>query len=111
MGESGNGGGSGLGYFLAGLGVGAIAALLFAPKSGEETRGLIAQKANEGRDYMSQRGQDLRRQAEGLVSKGKEAVNQQRGHLQAALEAGKQAYQQEKSKSEVPYTTTPQTEF
>ncbi|HME00291.1 MAG TPA: YtxH domain-containing protein [Terriglobia bacterium] len=92
-------GGSKFVYFLAGLGVGAIVALLFAPKSGEETRDLIAQKALEGKDYVTAKGKDLRRQAEEVVEKGKDLVAQQKEQLSAALEAGKQAYQEEKSKA------------
>jgi gas vesicle protein len=92
-------GGSNIVFFLAGLGIGAVVALLFAPRSGEETRDLIAQKANEGKDYVTARGQEIRRQAEDLVDKGKDVVAQQKEQLQAALEAGKQAYQEEKSKS------------
>jgi len=92
-------GGSKFVYFLAGLGVGAIVSLLFAPKSGEETRGLIAQKALEGRDYVTSRTKDLRRQAEEVVEKGRDLVAQQKEQLSAALEAGKQAYQEEKAKT------------
>jgi len=92
-------GGSKVVFFLAGLGIGAVIALLFAPRSGEETRDLIAQKANESKNYVTARGQEIRRQAEDLVDKGKDVVAQQKEQLQAALEAGKQAYQEEKSKS------------
>ena len=59
-----NNGGSNFAFFVAGLGIGALLALLFAPKSGEETRNMIAQKATEGRDYVATRGKELRRQAE-----------------------------------------------
>jgi len=37
-----------LGWFLAGLGVGALAGILYAPKSGRETRERIASGAREG---------------------------------------------------------------
>lgn len=94
-----NNGGSNIAFFLAGLGIGAVLALLFAPKSGEETRTLIAQKASEGRDYVTAKGKEFRRQAEELVEKGKDMVTQQKEQLQAALEAGKQAYQEEKAKA------------
>lgn len=92
-------GGSNLGFFLAGLGVGAIVALLFAPKSGKEAREFIAGKAEEGRDYVRSRTDDLRRQAEGAVEKGKDIVTRQKELLSAALEAGKQAYEEEKSRT------------
>lgn len=92
-------GASKLGFFLAGLGIGAILALLFAPKSGKETRDYIAQKAEEGKDYVKAKTEELRRQAEDAVEKGKDLVTKQKDLLSAALEAGKQAYQEEKAKA------------
>jgi gas vesicle protein len=88
-----------LGFFLAGLGLGAIVALLLAPKSGKEAREYISGKAEEGRDYVKAKTEDLRRQAEGAVEKGKDLVTKQKELLSAALEAGKQAYQEEKAKA------------
>jgi gas vesicle protein len=98
MSEQGNGA-TNLGFFLAGLGMGAILALLFAPRSGKETREYITGKAEEGRDYVKAKTEDLRRQAEGAVEKGKDLVTKQKELLSAALEAGKQAYQEEKAKA------------
>ena len=99
MSEGGNGA-TNLGFFLAGLGLGAVVALLLAPRSGKETRDYIAGKAEEGRDYVKARTEDLRRQAEGAVEKGKDLVTKQKELLSAALEAGKQAYQEEKTKAQ-----------
>ena len=82
-------------YFLAGLGIGAVVGILFAPQSGQQTRDMIADRAEESRDYLLRRGRDLREQATGYVEKGKEAVAHQREHLTAAIEAGKQAYRAE----------------
>jgi gas vesicle protein len=98
MSEEGNGA-TNLGFFLAGLGMGAILALLFAPRSGKETREYIAGKAEEGREYVKTKTEELRRQAEGAVEKGKDLVTKQKELLSAALEAGKQAYQEEKAKA------------
>jgi gas vesicle protein len=95
-----NSGGSGVGYFLAGLGIGAAIALLFAPRTGKETRDLIAHKAEEGKDFVVSKTEELRKQAEGAVEKGKDLVNKQKDLLSAALEAGKQAYQEERSKAQ-----------
>lgn len=94
-----NNGASNLGFFLAGLGIGAILALLFAPKSGKETRDYIAQKAEEGKDFVKTKTEELRRQAEDAVEKGKDLVTKQKDLLSAALEAGKQAYREEKAKA------------
>ncbi len=92
-------GGSKVAFFLAGMGIGAILALLFAPKSGEETRKFIVDKAEEGRDYLTSRGKELRRQAEDIVEKGKDRLSREKERLAGALEAGRHAYQDEKGKS------------
>jgi len=92
-------GASKVGIFLAGLGIGAVVALLFAPRSGKETREFIVQKTEEGRDFVKSKSEELRKQAEDAVEKGKDLVNKQKDLLSAALEAGKQAYQEEKVKA------------
>jgi gas vesicle protein len=78
-------------YFIAGIGIGAAVALLFAPQSGERTRRQIADKAQDGRDYVAARGREIRRQAEDLVDQGKDLVNKQKARLADVLESGKQA--------------------
>lgn len=93
-----NNGASNLGFFLAGLGIGAILALLFAPQSGKETRDLIARKADESKDFVSEKGRELRQQAEELVEKGKERFQSVKERSAAAVEAARQAYREEKSK-------------
>lgn len=94
-----NNGASKVAYFLVGMGLGAIVALLFAPRAGKETRDFIAQKADEGREYVSARGREIRKQAEDAVEKAKDVVAKQKDQLSAALEAGKQAYTEEKNKT------------
>ena len=79
-------------YFAFGLGLGLAMGVLFAPKSGEETRDYLRVKADEGKDYLRQRSEDIRSQAGDLVDRGKTVVGRQRDHLSAAVEAGKQAY-------------------
>ena len=92
--------GSKIGFFLAGLGIGAVIALLLAPLSGKETRDMIVEKAEEGRDFVKTKTEEIRKQAEDAVEKGKDLVSKQKELLSAALEAGKQAYQEEKAKSQ-----------
>ena len=77
-------------YFVAGLGIGAAIALLFAPQSGEETRKRIAEKAQDGKDYVTAKSRDIRKQAEELVDQGKDLVSKQKARLADALESGKQ---------------------
>jgi len=83
---------NGLSSFLLGLGVGVAIGMLFAPKSGEETRQLIKEKAGEGGEYLKQRGSEIKETASGWVDKGREAMNRQKENLNEAMEAGKQAY-------------------
>jgi gas vesicle protein len=83
--------GAKVGFFVAGAGVGALLALLLAPKTGEQTRKLIAKKAEEGKDYVASKGREFRGQAEELVDKGKELVSKQKGRLAEVLETGKEA--------------------
>ena len=109
MGES--SGGDKFLYFLAGAGIGAVLALLFAPKSGRETRELIAQKATDGRDYLSGKVSEGRQYVENagrkasddftsFVDRSKEALGRQKEQLTAAFEAGKAAYREEKGVSD-----------
>ena len=94
-------------FFLAGAGIGAVFALLFAPKSGRETRELIAKtatdsadylagKVSEGRHLVEEKGRKLTDDISTFVDQSKEAVKRQKEQLAAAFEAGKAAYREEK---------------
>ncbi len=83
-----------LSYFFLGLGIGVAVGILFAPKSGEETRELIRGRANEGKEYLKRRSEELRESASELVERGKGAVHRQKEQVSAAVEAGKQAYRE-----------------
>ena len=85
--------GSSFVWFLAGLGLGALAGVLYAPRSGSETRDVIRSRAEEGRDYVRGRANEVRSQANEWVDKGRDVVNQQKEQFRAAYEAGRQAYQ------------------
>jgi gas vesicle protein len=78
-------------YFVAGLGIGAAVALLFAPQSGEETRKQIAERAQEGKDFVASKGREIRKQAEDLVDQGKDLVSKQKARLADVLESSKQS--------------------
>ena len=92
--------GSKASFFLVGLGIGALVGILFAPKSGEETREYLSQKADEGREYAQRKARELRERAEDLVERGKSAATRQKETLSAAVDAGREAYQREKAKAQ-----------
>src|SRR6201994_960468 len=83
-----------LSFFFLGLGLGVAVGVLFAPKSGAETREFLRSKAEEGGDYMKQRASDLKDQANEAVERGKQTVQRHKENLSAAVEAGKQAYRE-----------------
>jgi gas vesicle protein len=109
-------------YLLVGGGIGAILALLFAPKSGQELRGDIADVTRKGiekgketasmvgerageyyevtRDKAGELYQAGREKATELGGKAKEAVASTTNPFSAALEAGKEAYSEEKRRTE-----------
>jgi gas vesicle protein len=59
-------------FLILGVGIGAGLALLFAPKSGKETRKLLARHAEDGKDYVTSMGKGIRKQAEEAVGRGKD---------------------------------------
>jgi gas vesicle protein len=92
--------GSKVTFFLVGLGIGALVGILFAPKSGEDTREYLMDKADEGREYAQRKARELRDRAEDLVERGKNVVQRQKDSVSAAVEAGRDAFQKEKSKAQ-----------
>jgi gas vesicle protein len=92
--------GAKISYFIVGLGIGTLVGILFAPKSGEETRDYLSQKADEGREYAQKKARELRERAEDLIERSKEIINREKGSIAAAVEAGKETYQRERSKAQ-----------
>ena len=106
-------------FFLVGAGIGAVVALLFAPKSGRELRGDIADaskrsveytrdnarrlgsKASElyetGREKATHLNEQVKERTSGFIGAGRERVEEQRQRLAAAIDAGKRAYQDKKA--------------
>jgi gas vesicle protein len=113
----------GFSWFLAGLGIGSLIGVLYAPKSGYETREELKAGALGKTEYVKQRAREVGSQAGDFVERGKgqvneyvgkgkeyvdisrdklndavvqgkQIVNEQTQKVQAAYEAGKQAYVQ-----------------
>jgi gas vesicle protein len=89
-------------WFLAGLGLGALVGVLYAPKAGSETREAIRARAEEGSEYVRNRAREARSQASEWVDKGRDVVSQQKEQFRAAYEAGRQAYQEATTESGAP---------
>lgn len=83
-----------LSYFFLGVGLGVAVGVLFAPKSGEETREFLRSKAEEGTDYVKRRAEDLRGTAADAIDRGKDSIRRHKENLSAAVDAGKQAYRE-----------------
>lgn len=110
-------------YLLIGGGIGAILALLFAPKSGQELRNDIADATRKGidrtretatqlgskageyyeatRDRASELYAVAADKAGDLATAAREAAARKTGTISAAIEAGKQAYTEEKRRTEL----------
>jgi gas vesicle protein len=110
-------------YLLIGGGIGAILALLFAPKSGQELRSDIAdatrkgidrsreaaqqlgERAGEYYDATRERASELYSQAAdrvgGVATTARESASRKTATVAAAIDAGRKAYQDEKRKTEL----------
>ena len=75
--------GSVLMAFVLGAAAGAAIALLYAPAAGEETRRKIKEKARAGRET-----------AESVARDGREFLSRQRENLGAAVDRGREAFQE-----------------
>ncbi|MFN0119489.1 MAG: YtxH domain-containing protein [Blastocatellia bacterium] len=105
-------------FFLIGAGIGAVTALLFAPKAGSELRSELADATKRGMDEARDRSRELGERATDyyqtgveraadlaarsretineISERGKETVTRQKASIAAALEAGKQGYREAK---------------
>src|SRR5215218_8700533 len=95
--------GARMAYFVLGATVGAVVALLFAPKSGRELREDLADATRKGVDRARETGSQLSTRAgevyesasarAGELASGvRDAASRRGERLSAAVEAGKQAY-------------------
>jgi len=91
--------GSKVSFFMVGLGIGALIGILFAPKSGEETREYLSSKADEGREYAQRKARELRERAEDLIERSKEIMAKQKEAISTAVDAGKETYRRESKAS------------
>jgi len=85
-------------YFLLGLGIGSTIGILFAPKSGEETREYLAQKTRKGTEYAREKAQELKNGAEDVIQRGKNAFTKKQEEIATAIDG--ETYQRGKSNAQ-----------
>jgi gas vesicle protein len=81
-------------WFLAGLGFGALMGVLYAPRSGRETRDSLKNTAQEGREYLKTRSRDAKETMNEWVDRSKEVVGRSKEQINTAIDAGRQAYRE-----------------
>jgi gas vesicle protein len=91
-------------FVLGGL-TGAVLALLYAPRSGRETRDMLSEKMREGAERGRNLGEQARARGRAFVDEAadyidrqRDAVEQRKDRFAAAVEAGRQAYREEKDR-------------
>lgn len=105
---------NGFSWFLAGLGIGALVGVLYAPKSGRETREELKSSARDGSEYLKTRSREAAAQFndytergrtrmneyvdrgrtswDDFVKQGRDYVQEKSNKVSAAVQAGKDAY-------------------
>jgi gas vesicle protein len=103
--------GARIAYFAIGATLGAVVALLFAPKAGRELREDLADATRKGVDRARETGTQLSTRAGEyydsaatrageLASSAREAARARGERFTSAVEAGRQAYHEEKRRTE-----------
>ena len=63
-----------LAWFLTGVVIGATVAVLYAPKSGKDTRQFISEKTQQGRDAVTETGKDVVEASKEMFDRGRKLV-------------------------------------
>ena len=90
---------SNVGYFLAGLAIGSLVGIFYAPKSGQGTREYLSQKVKEGSKHARKKARELSERADDLVERGKELVNRKKEQIATEFEDASKTDLPEKSKA------------
>ena len=79
-------------YFLSGMALGSVIALLLAPQSGDETRAYLSRKARDASDYAQRKAQDIQERAETLLDQGTETIREKKDQITAIVNSGRKAF-------------------
>ena len=83
--------------FVAGAAIGAVLALLYAPKSGQEMRENIADLTEDAVDKIKEYAKEAQEKIKTAIEDGKETIVEKKSVLASAIEAGREAMQKERS--------------
>jgi len=86
---------------VTGAALGSIVSLLFAPKSGKETRSDIAEKAIETKDKLSEKGTELKEKLDSKVTEGKKDLKEAKAKISDYLASKKLKCDEECLEAEV----------
>lgn len=92
--------GSGVGSFILGALLGAGVALLFAPRSGEETQAELRDRARQLRDTAEDRVREASRQLEGRLDEARDSLGSRVDRVKDAVDSGRQAAHEARSELE-----------
>ena len=81
-------------YLLLGIGIGAFAATLLAPYSGEDTREYIRRRVDDGREQLKHQAGELTDRAGEMLEKGKDFVERQRDSIGDVVAGEKRAHEE-----------------
>jgi gas vesicle protein len=96
--QSGNCSGVGVSIaFLSGAVLGAVAAILYAPRSGEETRTALRGYARRTEEEMLEKAREIRKDISETVDEAKQYLRETEATIAAALAAGKDAFKKERA--------------
>jgi gas vesicle protein len=84
--------------FLGGAVAGAIAGILLAPKSGEETRRTLKAYARKTEEEVMEKANEARAALDEMIERGKHFMAERRADVEAAVKAGKDAVKERMEK-------------
>lgn len=84
--------------FLGGALAGAVAGILLAPKSGEETRRELRGYARRTEEEVLEKAKEARTALDEMIEKGKQYMTERKADVEAAIRAGKEAMKDRREK-------------
>jgi len=84
--------------FLSGAIAGAVAGILLAPKSGEETRRELKGYARKTEEEVIEKAKEIRAALDETIERGKHYMAEKKADVEAAVKAGREAMKEKMDK-------------